>query len=209
MNMKNFILKHLDFKIYAIYLPCIISLILIVPMSIFLPQKFGYENGLLENIQMFILFACFFASIKVKKDNKFFIFIALLTVIFILREINCGRTLFFAVPGTENTFYAWRDIKYGYLAHPIFGIFILSVFVYFIKNKLYKVLWKYLCEFKIPVYNILMSGLGIVLSEYADKYGKNLVFEEMSEIFLYFCLFAFIYLYGYDKNFLKSNNAQI
>lgn len=205
MNIKDFILKHFDFKVYSLLLPCVISLILIIPISIYLPQKFGYENGLLENIQMLILFICFIISIRLRQ-NKFFIFIALLIIIFMLREINCGRTLFFAVPEVENTFYSWKDIKYGYLAHPLFGLFIFSVVVYFIKNKLYYVLWEYITKFKIPVYNTFMLVLGIVLSEYADKCSENLVFEEMSEILLYLSVFAFIYLYGYDKNYLRSNN---
>ena len=67
----DFLKKHFNFEIDKTTVLSIIIAILILPCVMFLPEKFGYENGLLENIQMFVLFIglylCFFSKI----DKKF------------------------------------------------------------------------------------------------------------------------------------------
>ena len=199
MNIKDFILNHFDFKLYGFVVPVIICFLLITPCSLYLPQNYGYENGLLENLQMLILLIAFILCLKVKENKKFFICVALIITLIALREINCGRTLFFAIPGRENEFYGWKEIKYGYLAHPIFGLYILSVAFYFIKNKLYIPLWNYITKVTIPVYNAIFIITGLFIGMYADKHTNNLVLEEMSEILLYAALTGIIYYYGYKK----------
>ena len=206
-KIKNFICDHFDFKIYGVTWLAILSGILIIPMVIFLnPQsKIAYENGLLENIQMLILFiGCWFA-IKAENNKKFFYFVALLLGIFMIREVNCGRTLFFAIPGQENAFYSWKDIKYGYLAHPIFGIYIAWVVVYFFKNKLFLNLWNYIRLKKIPIWNFCLLALGIYLSLYAEKATENFVFEESSELFLYIVAVGILWLYSKHKDFVIND----
>jgi len=193
--MINFIKKHLNFKIFGTTWFSILTAILIVPCVMFLPEKFGYENGLLENIQMIILFFGLYLSFFSKFDKKFFNFVGLVLIILILREVNCGRTLFFPVPGTENAFWGWKDIKYGYLANPLFGAFIACVAVYFLKNKLFINLWNYIKNTKLPFWEIVFVFIGTVLSLYAEHVVKNLVFEEISELLLYIPLVGIIWIY--------------
>jgi hypothetical protein len=199
--MKKSVWEHFDFRFYGVILPAIICFLAIIPCVMLLPQNFGYENGLLENIQMLILLFCFIAALRAKTNKKFFIFLALVITILMLREINCGRTIFFPVPGEENNFYSWKDIKYGYLAHPLYGLYMISVAFYFIKNKLYLVLWNLLTKIKLPVYNILFLGIGFVLSMYAEKHTHNFVFEEMAELLMYASLAGIIYLYAHNNYF--------
>ena len=199
MNIKNFILKHFDFKVYGVVILAIIILLLTIPCSLYLPQNYGYENGLIENIQMAVLLITFIMCLKVINNRKFFVFIALIITILALREINCGRTIFFPVPNKENAFYKWNEIKYGYLAHPIFGLYMLSVAFYFIRNKLFIPLWNYISKYTIPIYNVLFIIIGIMLSLYADKQNHNLVLEEMAELFMYISLAGIIYIYGFKK----------
>ena len=77
MDVKNFIKSHFDFNVYAITVPAIISLLCIVPCVLNLPEKYGFENGLIENIQMIVLLICFIFCIKAKNHKKLFVFIAL------------------------------------------------------------------------------------------------------------------------------------
>ena len=202
-NIKDFILKHFDFRMYPVSWLTLLVALVMIPMVIYLDpySKIGYENGLLENLQLGILFVGCWLEMKGKLDRKLACFITMLLVIFIVREVNCGRTLFFAIPGQENAFYSWKEIKYGYLAHPIFGLYIAWVVIYFLKNKIFLTLWNHIREVRFPVWSVLLTTLGGALSLYSDKTMHNLVFEEMSEVLLYTGIVGLVWLYAYNKNF--------
>ncbi|MBR1775486.1 hypothetical protein IJ750_00225 [bacterium] len=197
----DFMKNHFDFKIYNVTWIPVLVVLLIIPCVMYLPAEYGYENGLLENMQMIFLFGACIMGFCVKKNKKFFKFVSLVIIILMLREINCGRTLFFPIPGEVNAYYGWKDIKYGYLAHPIYGLYIASVVVYFLWNKLFINLWNIIKNVKFPVWNILLMILGIVLGLYAEKATHNFVFEEMAELLVYTSLVGIIWLYGFNKNF--------
>lgn len=198
---KNFIKNHIDFKIYNCTWLSIIVAIMVIPCVLFLPQHFGYENGLLENIQMLTLFIGLILAIKAKINKQFFYFVAMVIGILVIREVNCGRTLFFPIPGEVNAYYSWKDIKYGWLAHPIYGIYMAYVAFYFFKNKLFINLLNYIKKVKLPIWNIVLMITGMGLGLYAEKVMENFVFEEISELLFYVSLVGIIYLYAYNKNF--------
>ena len=202
--MLNFFKQHFDLKIYPVTWLVLAAVIAVIPSIMYLPPQFGYENGVLENIQMLVLFIGTYLCFSAKTDKKFFIFAGLVLSILILREVNCGRTLFFPIPGTENAFYSWKQIKYGYLAHPIFGVYIASVVIYFLKNKLFLNLWHKIRDLKLPLWNILFLILGLVLSLYAEKATTNFVFEEISELLMYVSILSLIWLYSRNKNFINE-----
>ena len=195
MNIKEFITNHFDFGFYWAVVPAVICFLLVVPCTFNLPIHCGYENGILENIQMVILLLAFILALKAKNNKKFFIFIALILLFFALREVNYGRTLFFPIPNQENMFYSWKEIKYGYLVHPIVFLYLTSIFIYFIFNKLYLAMWTYITKVRIPVMNFLFLFIGLILSLYAEKYTHNFVFEEMSELLMYSAILGIVYLY--------------
>lgn len=200
--MIDFIKKHLDFKIYGVTWLSILTAIAVIPCVMFLPEHFGYENGLLENIQMVVLFCGLYLAFTSKVDKKFFVFAGLVLTILMLREINCGRTLFFPVPGVENAFYSWKDIKYGYLAHPLYGLYIASVAVYFLWNKLFLNFWNIIKYTKLPFWNIFLMILGMGLGLYAEHGMENMVMEEITELLFYISLVGIICLYSRNKNFI-------
>ena len=199
---REFIGKHFDFRVYWVTLLSVLVGLSIYPVVTLVSpdSKIGYENGLLENLQMVLLFAGCLVAVRSKVDKKFFYFIAMVLGILILREVNCGRTLFFPIPGVENAFYSWKEIKYGWLAHPLYGLYIAWVVFYFLKNKLYMVLWRYLLNKSHPVWDFLLLYMGIGLSLYAEKATENFVFEEMSELLLYVSVFGLILLYTVVKS---------
>ena len=196
-----FLRKHLDFK-FNVW--AIISLLFIVASPFILkfsPIEFGYENGVLENIQMVILFFACFVALKTKNlDNKkFFTLVFLILIILILREVNCGRTLFFPVEGKVNTFYSWKEIPYGYLAHPIYGAYMGIVGIYFLVNKLWKNLFNILKDYQLPVFNILFLLIGMISGMFVEKAFHNDIVEEICELLFYFALVSIIYLYSFNK----------
>ena len=196
-KLKDFLSGHADFKIYGATVPAIVAGLAVVPLVLFTDpdSKIGYENGLLENLQILCLVAGCLSGINSKTDKKFFRFTAMALSVLILREISCGRTLFFAIPGKENAFYSWKEIKYGYLVNPLYGIYIVSVLTYFLKNRLFTTLWKYISETKIPIWNAVIMFAGLLLTVYAEKIEKNQILEESSELVFYLSLTGLIYIY--------------
>ena len=201
-NLCDFVHKHFDFGLQNVTWIGIITALLIIPAVIFLPERCGYENGIIENIQLVILFIGTFFAIRPKTDKNFFYFIAMVLGILIIREINCFRTIFFAIPGEENAFYRWSEIKYGWLAHPLYGLYIAFVGIYFLKNKLFINLWEKLKNIKIPIWNFILLVAGIIIGLYAEE-THNLVFEESAELLFYAMLIGFIYLYSQHPKFIK------
>ena len=135
-------------------------------------------------------------------NQLFFIFAGLVLTILMLREVNCGRTLFFPIPGEVNAFYSWNQIKYGYLAHPLFGLYMASTAVYFLWNKLFVNLWNIIKKIKFPIWNVLLMILGMFLSWYTEHTMDNEILEEISELLFYVSLIGIIYLYSRNEKFM-------
>ena len=200
-NIRNFIKSHCDFKVYTCTIVAVMAALAVAPCIWFMPEKYGYENGLLENLQMLTLLTAFIFAIKAKVNRKFFNFVAMVVVILAIREVNCGRTIFFPVPGEVNEFYRWKDIKYGWLAHPLYGLYMAYVAIYFLKNKLFITLWDLIKNIKLPVWNIVLMLAGMILGTYAEEVAHNMVFEEITELLFYVALTGIIWLYAFNKEF--------
>lgn len=198
----EFIQKHINYGFQNITWFGIITALLIIPAVMFLPERCGYENGVVENIQLAVLFLGMFFALRPKVDKKFFYFIAMVLGILLIREVNCGRTIFFAIPGQENAFYSWKEIKYGWLAHIIYGLYMGLVGIYFLANKLFVTLWQKLWNIRLPFWNFVLLLVGMVAGLYAEE-AHMLVFEESAELLFYVALISFVYLYSQHKDFLK------
>jgi len=199
---KNFI-KRLDFGFKPVTIFPLTIALLTVPAMKWLPVQATYENHLLENFQLLILFATFILCLNSKTDKKFFKSLALVCVILFLREINCGRTVFFAVEGQENTFLSWKEIPYGYLAHPLYGLFMAGSFLYFLLSKSYLVLYNYMLNAGISVYNWIFMILGIIFGITGEKIGSPAL-EEMTETLFYLSFMALIYLQSQNHEYIEK-----
>lgn len=200
-KIKNFICNHFDFRVYPVTIFVILAALAVVPSVKFLPETWGYENGVLENLQMLTLGIGLFLAIFAKANKKFFYFAALIIVLLIAREINYGRTIFFPIPGEVNAYYSWKDIKYGWLVNPLVGLYITCTALYFIISKAYSQMWNIIKDIKFPVWNFMLLFIGMGLGEYAEKATENFVFEEISELLFYVALTSIIWLYGHNKSF--------
>ena len=209
-KIKDFISNHLDFQFYSVTWIALAIGLAIIPCLMYLPQKYGYENGLLESIQMVILFGMLGMCLTSKVNKRFFKFAALALTIIMIREVNCGRTLFFHIPGTENSFYSWKDIKYGYLVHPIYGTYIGLIGLIFLCKKLYIDMWKMIKNIKLPVWNLLFMGIASFCGAIAEKAtNNNFIFEETFELLFYIALAGVVYLYSRHKNFALEQKNDI
>lgn len=199
--MKDFIFKHLNFKFYPVLWLPLIVFILTAPAAAFLPEPFSYETGPLENLQLVILLLAFAFALKAKVNKTFFKSMAMIIIILMLREVNCGRTIFFPIPGTVNEYYSWHDIKYGWLAHPLYGLYMAVTAIYFLKNKLFVTLWQYIKNVGFPLWHMLFIFVGMAVGLYAEHSLNNPILEEMAELLFYTSLMGIVYLYGFNKDF--------
>ena len=201
-KIKEFCKNHLDFRVYGVTWIAFAVTLAIIPCLMFMPQKYGYENGLLENIQMVVLFGILAMCLTSQVNKRFFRFAALALTIIMIREVNCGRTLFFHIPGTENAYYSWKQIKYGYLVHPIYGLYITIIGLIFIFKKIYVDFWNIVKQVRFPVWNLLLMGFSSFCGAIAEKAtNNNYIFEEGFELLFYVSLAGVVYLYSRNANF--------
>ena len=209
-KIKDFVSAHLDFKVYSVTWIALMVALSIIPCLMYVPQKYGYENGLFETIQMIVLFVILAMCLTSKVNKRFFKFAALALTIIMIREVNCGRTLFFPIPGAENAFYSWKEIKYGYLVHPIYGTYIGIIGLIFLCKKLYVDLWNMIKNIKLPVWNLLLMGFASFCGAIAEKAtNNNYIFEETFELLFYTALAGIVYLYSRHKNFALEQKNEL
>ena len=70
-KIKNFISNHISFKFDIATIASFITALTIAPAVLFLPEKCGFENGLIENIQLVVLFLGVFFALRPKADKQF------------------------------------------------------------------------------------------------------------------------------------------
>ena len=210
-NFFNFIKKHLDFKFYIVTIIALVVGISIIPMLMYMPQKYGYENGILENIQMTTLFIMIYFCLTSKTNKKLFKFIPLVLSLLIIREVNCGRTLFFPIPDTYHQYYSWRDLPWpwlGKIAHFLYGTWFAIVIFLFFKKKIYLEIWNIIKNTAIPFWNLIFTGFAMFMGIIAeDTTNNNFIFEEGFELLFYVSILGFIWLYSRNKNFIISSNT--
>lgn len=204
----GFIKEHIDFKFYWVSVIALAVGLSIVPMLLYLPQKYGFENGLLENIQMTVLFIILYLCLSSKVNKRFFNFASLALSLIIIREVNCGRTLFFPIPGEYHQYYSWKDLPnpwLGKIAHGLYGSWIAIIALIFLKKKIYIDLWNMIKNIRFPFWNILFAVFAMLMGAVAEKLtNNNFIFEEGFELFFYVSLLGIVWLYSRNKNFILS-----
>lgn len=211
-KILDFIGAHIDFKFYGVSWIALAVLISIFPMLMFLPQKYGFENGLLENIQMTVLFVIMYLCLTSKVNKKFFNFCALALSLIIIREVNCGRTLFFPKPGEYHQYYSWRELPNPYIGkivHAVYGTWIAIVGLIFLKKQVYLDLWKIIKNIKFPFWNLMFVFISMFMGAIAEKAtNNNFIFEEGFELLFYVSILGLVWLYSRNKNFILDETEE-
>lgn len=204
-NIIEFIKKHFDFKFYGVTWIAFFVGISILPMLKYMPQRWGYENCLLENIQMTVLFIILYLCLSSKINKRFFNFAALALSLIIIREVNCGRTLLFPIPGTDHKYYSWSACPYpwlGKVAHGLYGAWITIVALIMLKKKIYLDIWYYIKNIRFPFWNLAFASFAMFMGAIAEKVtNNNFIFEEGFELLFYVSLLGIVWLYSRNENF--------
>lgn len=209
-KLIDFIINHFDFKFYGVTWLALAVGLAIIPSLIYMPQTWGYENGVIENIQMAVLFITVYICLTSKVNKPFFNFIALALSILIIREVNCGRTLFFPVPGEYHKYYSWSVLPWpwlGKLVHFLYGTWIAIVTFIFFKKKFYVDIKDLLKNIKLPFWNLCFMCFAMFMGAIAEKAtNNNFVFEEGFELLFYVSFMGILWLYSRNKSFMLDKN---
>ena len=177
--------NRLDFTFYKELVLPLLAGLLIWPAGKYLPIECGYENGLVENTQMVLLFLAMIFCWKAKHNRALFCFFSAIIFILALRETNFGKTLFYPDPVRPNKFLSWDQIPYAPYVDPVMIAYGIAVAVYFLRKKLIFVIPAFLEKGRLPVWYIFFMAGGMISGSIIDKACDNLIAEEMAELLFY------------------------
>ena len=178
--------SHLDGEFRGTAIIVILAAIACITGAITLPESMGGKNALPEYCQLLLVIIGAIFAFRANNNKTFYKFVFWLMVLIFLREINYGRTLpCFADPDNPEKFKKWKDIPYGWLAHPLIGLYIASLIAFFIWKKLYLTTWKLLTTSRIPIWETAILVLAAVIAQVTERMFHSGCVEEFFELTFY------------------------
>lgn len=178
----------------------------VIPLSVlvvmYAPDSWGYENGILENLQMILLMLCLLFCITAKADKSLYLFFATVVLFMMLREVNCGRVLFWSRPGEifhcgpVDDYLKWKEIPHGSIIRTSVyaAASLLCLLALFRKGNL-SALINLVWRTRIPFWELILLISGITTGMIAEKLNLCFLAEEMGEMLMYTALTSAIYRY--------------
>ena len=187
--------KFIDFKFYPQnYIAIVVLVLSIIYFKMFNITEV-LENTFYENIATIPILIGIFLCFKAKKHKVIFNMIAMFLILLIGREFNYGRVPFAALPDDPHSFYPWSHYKYGFLAHWIIGLYIVSGAIYGLVNKFWIDTVEIIKKVAFPFWTFLGAFVAIVIQLYSEKVLDCTLLEETSEFILYCLILALIMIY--------------
>ena len=178
----------------------ILSVMAIIPLIKTAEPSLFAENGVVENIQLLVLMSAFLIAVFSSNQRRLFVFFGLMIMLMIMRETNMFRRYFCEKYLSPHEMCRWSSFKYGYLATDGRLIFIVAAIWYFIKNKLWQPLWKYIIKAPIYLWDIIiviLMTIGGTVAEFACI--DNEILEEYCELICYIAIANCIWRYRQIK----------
>lgn len=175
--------------------------ILAIPFMLkFANSQFFVEGALVENLQLVVLAVAFVIAVKAPQDRPLFIALALLIVLMLMRETNLGRSYFCEKYLSPDEICRWKKMKYGFIVEPLRGLYGLYILYYIWSRKVYKIVWQYLKQAPIYIFDSLVFvGAAIVATIAERPIIDNEILEECCELLMYVGLVNLIYRYRVGK----------
>ncbi len=201
----NFTKKYLDFCFNKENLIALFALVLSAFLILFFDLREIYENSLLENVQLIILFASFIYCFRAKKYKIFFHIVAMVVFLMFLREISYGRVFLPKPPGGGvDAMYPWSHYKYGFLVDYIVGLYIAVGTLYGIIKKVWIDIFEIVKNIKFPFWSLFSGLICVIIQIVSEGKFHNSCIEETAELVLYCLIFAVIAIYVKKINSLEG-----
>lgn len=198
-NVRNFFVnlwQRINWRPNALTLLEFILILLIYPTMQFAAPQLFVEDGWVENIQLIVLSTAIVAALRAKQNRPLFVFAAMVVVFMIMRETNMFRGYYCAAYLDPDEMCRWEAFKYGYAVKYLRWLWVAYMIYYFIRNKLWQPIIKYVVNAPIYIWDLLVLGLmmaGGTAAEFADI--DNEIMEECCELVCYLALFNCILRY--------------
>lgn len=172
-----------------------IYFLLLIPLCNLLPASFGYENGVVETLQLVVLASCigiiaYGSSLKLIdwRGNKKALCYAgsIIFFLLIMREISWGRVLILRPDGSTSQY---SDLGlYGQLVHPMIVVLIIAALIFLYRAKV----WRIFRLVKLRLNYLLALVLFMAMARLAEchltaLYSGDLA-EELAELGAYMML---------------------
>lgn len=195
--------KRLDFSILPTTGLTFLVAIACAFMFAYAPATWAYENALLENIQMLILMLGMLFCITARADKSLYLFFACILLFMMLREVNCGRMLFwsrsgeFFYSGTPEDFLKWKEIPHGStIRFSIYTAITLLCVVAWCRKGNFAALKKTILHTQVPFWELLLMLSAMLCSIAVERFNICFLTEEISELLLYTALASAIFRYS-------------
>lgn len=185
-----------DFSMRPVFWCTVATALLCVYPGAVLPEVCFHENGVVENVQLAVLALGGYFCLTSGHHRSLFAAVGLVVVMLMLREVNCGRTLFFAKTGEVNAFYKWSEIPYGWVVRLLYGVYIAGVVAYFMRMKMFRDVCEVLRMFGVAVWNVVFLLFSAGVAVWGERVLQHQQVEELSELVFYVSLSGMIYLYS-------------
>lgn len=180
------------------------SVLLSYFISPYLPDSWGWENSLLEWLQVIILSLGLALNCKWWQDAKsagdfttarFLNWATPLWLLMIGRELSWGRVFY---PNGFNTatgpsFLTLAELPYGAFVNPLLAIIIVVWLYAVIKYGLYKIPYQLVKERRFPASELAITFLAFVVAALGEKKLHLPVMEEFDECLAYLGLILTAY----------------
>ncbi len=170
--------------------------VLCAAVALWLPEWWCYENGPVEYMQMAVLVCCLLRCCFAEHHRELFYWGAGLLLLFMLREVNCGRTLFLQVPDAPHTFRRWSEVSFGWLVQGAYVAMIGAVVCWFFMRRLYRSLWQLWRMVPVPMGLLLICLSAMGAAQCWESMSGGFRYEEPAELTAYATLFAIICHYA-------------
>lgn len=147
-----------------------------------MPVSWCYENGPVEYLQLACMGGIVFLCCRATQYREFFLWCAAVMLLLMLREINCGRTLFFAYPDSSVRFYKWSEIPYGWVVQTCYGVLIAVTVLWFFVRKLFVRVPQVLRMRPLPIGCVGILLTEIIIARVCETDGALMVWEELAEL---------------------------
>lgn len=212
--LKEVFMKSSMPALYSLTLKLLLVYVLIlIPLSAYLPAWTSFENNLFENAQVVVLLGgslmclCFARGTAGSPTHGMWLPSAGAFLILAFRELSWGRV--FMIKGYtdigEPILIASRDMPFRTPIHAAVGIFAVLCLYFLIRYAPWKRIWK---EIHFPLTQMLLIIIGIVLSTWGDHHSifytmRDQVIEEMAELLMYLalCHMAWYYYLKIEKKY--------
>ena len=192
-----------DFSVRRSTLLAAVAVPVGIAVACLAPSSWGYENGVVENLQLLMLFIGCAICRTAKGDKSVYLCLTVILLTLLMRELNCGRVLFWSKSGelfycgTPAEYLKWREIPHGAAYRfATYGILFALCLVSLLHHGTFKKLFKLFTTARIPAWEAILATVGYAIGQCAERIGHNLLTEELGETLLYAALLSAIYRYS-------------